>query len=139
MQALCGEVTWVTSDHVPGPGPGQPQLGVRVGQQVELLDRLDNHQDMVLVRLCPTSLSEVTRPELQEGYVPVSCLKLPPSKTFQFSKQHQQMVGESDQGKKVIFIYLDWVKDIIISNTNSRCIYYLSLSDVCIDTMPTIV
>ena len=110
LQALCGEVTWVTSDHVPGPGPGQPQLGVRVGQQVELVDRLDNHQDMVLVRLCPASLSEVTRPDLQEGYVPVSCLKLPPSKTFQFSKQNPNMVGESDQGKKIsIFIYSDWL------------------------------
>ena len=73
-------MTWVTGDHAPA-SPGQ--LGVRAGQQVELMDRLEPGQDLILVRLVPATLSEVTRPDTQEGYVPVSCLKLPPSKAYQ--------------------------------------------------------
>ena len=95
----------MTHDHNPLPGNSghsghhvQPQLSVRVGQQVELLDRCDNSQDMVLVRLCPATLSEVTRPDMQEGYVPVSCLKMP-SKQFQYPKH-----GDNDQGKIFNFI-----------------------------------
>ena len=90
----------MTHDHNPVPGhSSQPQLSVRVGQQVELLDRCDNTQDMVLVRLCPTTLSEVTRPDLQEGYVPVSCLKMP-SKQFQYPKH-----GDNDQGKNFPYLH----------------------------------
>lgn len=99
LQALCGEVTWVTADHAPS-APGQ--LGVRAGQQVELMDRLEPGQDLVLVRLVPAGLSEVTRPEVtQEGFVPVSCLKLPPSKSYQIKG-----VVDSDQGKPFLFVYV---------------------------------
>jgi len=87
VEALCGEVTWVVSDYNGGPG----ELSVRAGQQVEVLDQ--NNADQLLVRLCPNTLSEVTRPDLQEGYVPLSCLKAPPSKTFQLSKSS----GDADQ------------------------------------------
>ena len=90
FQALCSEVTWVVSDYNGGPG----ELSVRAGQQVEVLDQ--NNADQVLVRLCPNTLSEVTRPDLQEGYVPLSCLKAPPSKTFQLSKSSV----DADQGRR---------------------------------------
>merc|ERR1712106_1314604 len=59
-KALCGEVTWVVSDYNGGPG----ELSVRAGQQVEVLDQ--NNADQLLVRLCPNTLSEVTRPATAE-------------------------------------------------------------------------
>ena len=81
----------MTSDHAP-TSPGQ--LMVRAGQQVELMDRLEPGQDLVMVRLVPATLSEVTRPEVTpEGFVPVSCLKLPPSKSYQIKS-----AGDPEQG-----------------------------------------
>ena len=67
-------MTWVTRDYT---SHSQGELSVRSGQQVELLDRLDNTEThLVRVRL-----------QLMEGLVPLSCLQIPPGKTFQLSKQ----------------------------------------------------
>ena len=69
-----GEMTWVTRDYT---SHTQGELSLRAGQQVELLDRLDKTEDhLVRVRL-----------QLMEGLVPLSCLQLPPAKTYQLSKQ----------------------------------------------------
>ena len=87
-------MTWVTSDHSPS-SPGQ--LGVRAGQQVELMDRLEPGQELVLVRLVSPSLSELTH----EGYVPVSCLKLPPSKSYQI-----KATVDPEQGRPFLFVYV---------------------------------
>ena len=83
LQGLNGELTWVTSDHAAPLAGGQ--LSVRVGQQVEIMDRLGDpaHPDMVMVRL-------VSDQHQETGYVPMSCL----SKNF-----------NNDQGKW-IFLYL---------------------------------
>ena len=114
-----GEVTWVTRDHVPNQTQPQPQLAVRVGQQVELLDRLDTG-DMVMVRLCPVTLSEITRPEFQEGYVPVACLKIT-SKTLNYQKNSGL---EHDQGRKNnlesfyywnTFIFVNQARNVMVS------------------------
>ena len=69
-----GEMTWVTRDYT---GHTQGELSVRAGQQVELLEpRLDTTEDhLVRVRL-----------GVMEGLVPLSCLQIPPGKTFQLSK-----------------------------------------------------
>ena len=89
----------MTSDHSPS-SPGQ--LGVRAGQQVELMDRLEPGQELVLVRLVPATLSEVTRPEVtHEGFVPVSCLKLPPSKSYQI-----KATVDPEQGRPFLFVYV---------------------------------
>ena len=74
LQALTGgEMTWVTRDYT---SHSQRELSVRSGQQVELLDRLDT-TEAHLVR---------GRLQLMEGLVPLSCLQLPPGKTYQLSK-----------------------------------------------------
>lgn len=90
----------MAADHTP-TAPGQ--LGVRAGQQVELMDRLEPGQELVLVRLVPATLSEVTRPEVtHEGFVPVSCLKLPPSKSYQIKGG-----VDPDQGRRpFLFVYV---------------------------------
>ena len=77
---------------------------------MEVLDQ--NNADQLLVRLCPNTLSEVTRPDLQEGYVPLSCLKAPPNKTFQLSKSS----GDGDQGRWIgISMLISWKSNSPIS------------------------
>ena len=72
-------MTWVRRDY---NSHSQAELSVRSGQQVELLERLENivgdssEDQLVRVRL-----------QLMEGLVPLSCLQIPPGKTFQLSKQ----------------------------------------------------
>ena len=84
----------MTSDHSPS---SPTQLGVRAGQQVELMDRLEPGQELVLVRLVSPALSELTH----EGYVPVSCLKLPPSKSYQI-----KAAVDPEQGRPFLFVYV---------------------------------
>ena len=88
LQALCGEVTWVTADHA---AEAAGQLSVRAGQQVEVVGGMEAGQDSVLVRLAGPALDSALP---DTGYVPASCLKLPPSKTFQLCKE--PVLGHGD-------------------------------------------
>ena len=95
LQALCGEVTWVTADHA---AEAAGQLSVRAGQQVEVVGGLEGGMDgSVLVRLAGPALDSALP---DTGYVPASCLKLPPSKTFQLCKEPVLGHGDSaDPGR----------------------------------------
>ena len=94
LQALCGEVTWVTADHA---AEAAGQLSVRAGQQVEVVGGMEGGQDSVLVRLAGPALDSALP---DTGYVPASCLKLPPSKTFQLCKEPVLGHGDSaDPGR----------------------------------------
>ena len=95
LQALCGEVTWVTADHA---AEAAGQLSVRAGQQVEVVGGLEGGMDgSVLVRLAGPALDSALP---DTGYVPASCLKLPPSKTFQLCKETVLGHGDSaDPGR----------------------------------------
>ena len=67
FQALCGgEMAWVTRDWT---AHTQAELSLKQGQQVELLDVLQDVAAPQLVRV---------RLELTEGLVPSSCLQMPP-------------------------------------------------------------
>ncbi|XP_023330642.1 triple functional domain protein isoform X4 [Eurytemora carolleeae] len=82
-KALCGELTLVIADHTGVEG----HLSVRSGQQVEVLDLTS--PDLALVRLS-SSLAEESRPEPIEGLLPLSCLKLSPTKYNQFRTEQSE-------------------------------------------------
>ena len=95
LQGLNGELTWVTSDHVAGPAGGQ--LSVRVGQQVEIMDRLadPSNPDMLMVRL-------VSDHHQESGYVPISCLKL--SKNFNNDQGKMDVSLQSIKCRIMVFL-----------------------------------
>ena len=70
---------------------------------------------------------------------PASSFLLP--KPSSFPSNIQTWLENLTKVRKYLYFYLFRlaIKDVIISNTNSRCIHYLFLFVVCIDTMPTIV
>lgn len=76
FQAGVIEMPWVVADFTATPGTNE--VSVVKGQQVEVLDATATTSAWCLVRLAP--ISGADGGGTQEGLVPVSVLKPPPSK-----------------------------------------------------------
>lgn len=96
-------MTWVTSDFV--ATQGSAELSVQKGQQVEVIDtNCLGAPGFCLVRLTnastnnnlsASSLSSSTQePSVQEGLVPFSILKPPPT-----TQMKSRRAGDADEGK----------------------------------------
>jgi len=113
-------MTWVISDYV--AAQGSSELSVQKGQQVEVIDtNCLGAPDYCLVRLTnvstnnnisssnnnnnvsTTSLSSSSTQEqiIQEGLVPTSILKPPPTQT----KSSRQRAGDGDEGEFYVFSF----------------------------------
>lgn len=100
------EMTWVISDYV--AAQGSSELSVQKGQQVEVIDtnclgspdyclvRLTNASTNINNNLSTTSLSSSSTQEqiVQEGLVPTSILKPPPT------QMKNRRTGDGDEGGK---------------------------------------
>ena len=104
-------MTWIISDYV--AAQGSAELSVQKGQQVEVIDtNCLGAPDYCLVRLTnvsannnnvsTTSLSSSSTQEqiIQEGLVPSSILKPPPTQT------KSRRAGDGDEGEFTLFLHV---------------------------------
>lgn len=88
FQHGCDSSTWVISDfNATGPN----QISLTRGLQVEVLEHSNATTGFVLVRLIsqtPSSSSNMASTALNQGLVPISCLKWPPHKVRTESDHH---------------------------------------------------